>query len=137
MGNPNHDEQTGQFTSGASASDAAAAKGDHLGAQPADKSLRRVPGHGLIERSAPTAMHAHTPSVGTGGGGSGGGSGGSMRGGKMKLKGGMKTTTGLRQAAQERVAIGEDTDARHLPLSGGAQAQQLASRRLRNIPAGR
>jgi hypothetical protein len=83
-------------------------------------------------------------SVGThasaGGGGSGGGAGprdGSIGKGKGMKGGPMKTTTGLRQAAQERVAIGEDIDARHMPLSDSAQAQRLASRRLRNIPAGR
>ncbi len=104
---------------------AAAAKGDHQKAQ-------SHTGHGY-----PVTMHAGHRSVGThdAGGGGGGSAGGSMRG---SMKGGpMKTTTGLRQAAQERVAIGEDTDARHMPLSGSAQAQRLASRRLRNIPAGR
>lgn len=115
------------------ATKAAAARGDHQKAQTHDG------------RGYPVAPHMGHHSVGThasagAGGGSGGGSGGSMRGSMKshKIKGSpMKTTTGLRQAAQERVAIGEDTDARHMPLSGSAQAQRLASRRLRNIPAGR
>jgi hypothetical protein len=162
-GNPFHDPKTGQFGSGGGGSDgggqseapgtagnrvafaeraklkaeattkattkatkAAAARGDHQKAQTHDG------------RGYPVAPHMGHPSVGThasaGGGGSSGGSGG---GKASKIKGGMKTTTGLRHAAQERVAIGEDTDARHMPLSGSAQAQRLASRRLRNIPAGR
>ncbi len=48
MGNPNHDER-GRFSSGRGA----AARGDHLGAMPADKSMRHVPGHGVVPRSQP------------------------------------------------------------------------------------
>jgi hypothetical protein len=110
----------------------AAAKGDHQGAQTHSGS------------GYPVAPHRGAVSVGThasaGGGGSGGGAGprdGSIGKAKGMKSGPMKTTTGLRQAAQERVAIGEDIDARHMPLSDSAQAQRLASRRLRNIPAGR
>jgi hypothetical protein len=47
-GNPNHD-QRGRFASGS----AAAASGDHLAAQPSDKSKRNVPGHGVVDRAVP------------------------------------------------------------------------------------
>ena len=54
MGNPFHDAHTGEFSSGGDA----AASGDHQGAQPTNKEMRNVPGHGLVRRSKPIAMHA-------------------------------------------------------------------------------
>ncbi len=71
MGNPFHDAHTGEFSSGGDA----AASGDHQGAQPTNKEMRNVPGHGLVRRSKPIAMHAGRMSVGTSNGGGGGGGG--------------------------------------------------------------
>lgn len=44
---------------------AGAAAGDHQAEQPRNKSLRKVPGHGLIARNAPVARHNGVESVGT------------------------------------------------------------------------
>jgi hypothetical protein len=146
-GNPNHGKN-GEFSSGGGGSggggksgssahpnagnrvafglrkkmQAAAAKGDHQKAQTHD-------GHG-----SPITMHAGRKSVGVGsssggGGGSSGGSSGSSRGGSAKPT---KATTGLRKAAQERVAIGKATDQRHFP--SGKEAQTIAHGRIANVP---
>ena len=101
MGNPNHDER-GRFTSGASAANAASARGDHLAQQPAAKDLRRVPGHGLIERSAPVAKHNGADSVGTNG-----------NGGPQRFS----------ESARARVIRQKAIDARHYGVPGDMQGR--------------
>lgn len=99
MPNPNHDER-GRFSSGSAA---AAARGDNLAAQPSNKGMRNVPGHGVVPRSRVVAKH-RGPSVGTGGsGGAGDGSGG-----------------GLMSAREERVHLNKNLDERHFPKRSNA-----------------
>ena len=72
--NPNHDEKTGQFSSGSSG---AAATGDHQAVSPS-ATARNVAGR-TVDRSRPVTRHNGARSVGTdssGGGGGGGGGGG-------------------------------------------------------------
>ncbi len=121
------------------AAKAAAAKGDHQRAQTHSGSGYPVAPHA---GHASVGTHASAGGGGSGGGSSGGGTGprdGSIGKGHKGKAGAFKPVKGVKltKAAQETVAKGEDVDARHMPLSGGEQAQRIASRRLRNIPAGR
>ncbi len=108
MGNPNHDEKTGQFSSGSSG---AAAVGDHQAVSPSAMT-RNVPGHGNLPRSKVVAMHEHHASVGTSSGGGGGGSGGTSSGGGQ---GGQ-----LSAAARDRIIRNKATDQRHFPIRSDA-----------------
>lgn len=90
MGNQNRDER-GRFASGSGA-----AVGDHQAEQPADKSLRFIPGVGYVSRAAPDLHTARLLSYGE------------------------KTPTPMKRlstAAQERIALRQATDARFGKIS--------------------
>jgi hypothetical protein len=93
--NPNHDEK-GKFSS----SGGGAAVGDHQREQNAP--TRNVPGHGRVPHSQVIARHSHAESVGT-----------SVRldnANSPAIKTGMKGS-----AKQERVAMRQQVDERHMP----------------------
>lgn len=107
-GNPYH-AQDGKFSSGPSGS----AVGDHQASQ----SKPVGPGR------QPTRRHNDTQSVGTDNGGNGSSGAGGTFGVRLRPK---VTTTGLRQAAREKAALGQRVDNRHYP-KGDAGARVRAS----------
>ena len=95
MGNSNHDER-GRFSSG---SDGAAASGDHAAVSPS-MATRNVAGRN-VPRSQPITRHNGAQSLGT------------DKPRFVATAGGLKpkvTSTGLSQAAREKVALGREVD---------------------------
>ena len=108
MGNPNHDEHTGQFTRGES--------GEGASRQQTMTQAHVFATRGNIRVKPP--IHAALQS-GNGGGGGGGGGGG-MGGGAIQQR-----PRKLTSAARERVALNQDLDRRG-SSGGGGQAMSEA-----------